>query len=113
MKTHWKLTGLSAATGAIIIFWLLPGIHQGKEKEYVRLYEDTYEKSFPVNAGSVRIALNDSTKRKKRKVFRKETIEPRKSKKVSGKMFSRAIQFEPVIEGDSVAGKADSLPVVQ
>src|SRR5688572_28606665 len=108
MKTHRKLATLLVAAAGIIVFWLLPGVHQGKEKEYVRRYEDTYESPVSGRVKARSIALNDSTKRKKKKVFRKETIDPRKTRKVSGKMFSRAIQFEPVLYADSV-GRADTL----
>jgi hypothetical protein len=104
MKPVKKIIALSVLVFSIVLFWVVPGINMAKETKYTRYYEDT-EKRVP---SSIAIVANsreerDTTSRRRKKVYRKESIEPRKSREVSAKMFSRAIQFEPeIVTIDSV-----------
>lgn len=108
-----KAVSLAIVAIAIIVFWLAPGVNSGKERQYVRLYED-------VSQEDTRIALHraDTTKKKRNKTYRKEVIRPSEGRKVSAKMFSRAVQFAPLREApeDSVtiiAEKTDTVMVIR
>jgi hypothetical protein len=112
-----KATILFSVSMLIVFFWVIPGINHGKETRYVRYYEDTDKTAINRLASQRDGHLNqaDTTRRQARKL-RKEIIEPRKSRRVDGKMFSRAMQYEPIIqEQDSLLELAenDSLAVMQ
>jgi hypothetical protein len=91
MKPLKRAMLLSIMIMAIIVFWLAPGINSAKHRSYVRYYEDT-----DLPAKDIAFASDTTVKKKTRKVYKKEVIEPSKTKEVSGKMFSRVAQFRPV-----------------
>lgn len=95
MKQLSKIVMLTVVGACIIVFWLMPGINQAADKEYVRIYEDTdYQKIAALP--DYHFAVNDTTKNKEKK-YKKETIKHKdKLSKVNGKMFSRIAQFEEV-----------------
>ena len=107
MKPAKKTIVLSMICLAIIILWVLPHINKGEQTRYVRYYEDT---SVPLASTAA-----DSTGKRHRKAMRKEIIELQKTRRVNAKMFSRAMQFEPLVEFDSLAkiAERDSLSIVQ
>ena len=107
MKPAKKTIVLAVTCLAIIVLWVLPHINKGEQTRYVRYYEDT---SVPLVSTAV-----DSTGKRHRKAMRKEIIEPQKTRRVNAKMFSRAMQFEPLVEFDSLAkiSERDSLSIVQ
>lgn len=115
MKPAKKAILLACAAMVIVFFWILPGINEGKEPRYVRYYEDTDEEKYSGVIQTVAYHGSDTTQKRHRKAMKKEVIEPRKTRKVSPKIFSRAMQFEPLIESDSILELAerDSLSVVQ
>ena len=114
MKPRKKATLLVLAISAIVFLWVLPGINEGKHKGYARSYEDTEGKP----AGPLMQTAyhkSDTTQKRQRRIMKREVIDPGKSKKVNAWMFSRAMQFEPLHEGDSlpVEHEMDSLFVVR
>lgn len=95
MKQLSKIVTLAVVGAGIVVFWLMPGINQAADKEYVRIYEDTDYQKIAALPG-YHFAVNDTTKNKEKK-YKKETIKHKdKLSKVNGKMFSRIAQFEEV-----------------
>lgn len=111
MKPAKKAIALAVITTAILMFWIMPGINKGNQTGYVRYYEDT---DAGKGAAKVLPASHfnraDTTQRRHRKIMKREIIELRKSGKISPAIFSRAMQFEPLTEQDSIL--LDSLDVV-
>ena len=105
MKSSKKPFVLAVASIAIVIFWVIPGVNKGNNIEYVRYYEDV--DGLPTNALHGTLSPAD-TARPNKKVYKKEVIKPAKERKVSAKIFSRAMQFEPVIV-DSLEQNAESV----
>jgi hypothetical protein len=101
MKRVRNILLLLPVVFGIVVFWLMPGINKAETSEYTRRYEDTWQKDAAYSG-----TKGDTTRPAKKTAYRKETIDTKKSKKVNMKMFSRAIQFEPV-------EKMDTLEVVQ
>ena len=95
MKQLSKIVMLTVVGASIVVFWLMPGINQAADKEYVRIYEDTDHQKIAA-LPDYYFAVNDTTKNKEKK-YKKETIKHKdKLSKVNGKMFSRIAQFEEV-----------------
>jgi hypothetical protein len=97
MKNSKNIIGLSFIVAGIIVCWLIPGINKAGISSYERAYEDTWNN----NSSFAYVAPGDTIK-PARKVYRTEEISPKKDKKVNMKMFSRAVQFQPVAESDSL-----------
>jgi hypothetical protein len=115
MNSSKKIGFLSLLVMGIVAFWLIPGINKAKETKYVRYYENVDE---PVKKPQTVESLSQSdttARKKKRKQYKREIIEPSKTKKVTAKMFSRAGQFE-LLERDSsleLVESNDTLVVIQ
>ena len=117
MNPTKKVVFLFSVSMLIIVLWIIPSINRGKETRYVRYFEDTDAPAVNRLTSFSKPVMNqaDTTRRKTRK-FRKEIIDTRKARRVNGKMFSRAMQFEPMIEErDSLTefAQRDSLAVMQ
>jgi hypothetical protein len=115
MKKIKNILILSLIAGCIIVFWLMPGINTAKETRYVRYYENVDMKSTTVSGENHKIekTMVDTIPGK---VYKKEVIEPRKSKHIEPEMFSRAMQYEPMAEDSIVVYEvvegSDSLAVI-
>jgi hypothetical protein len=115
MKPIKNVLILSLIAGCIIVFWLIPGINTAKETRYVRYYENVDVKSAAVDTENRKIKKT-TVDTIPGKVYKKEVIEPRKSKRIDPEMFSRAMQYEPLAEDSimiyEVVEVSDSLAVI-
>jgi len=115
MKPIKNVLILSLIAGCIIIFWLTPGINTAKETRYVRYYENVDMKPAPV-AGKKEKTKKSTADTIPGKVYKKEVIEPHKTKRIDPEMFSRAMQYEPLVEDSvmlyEVVEVSDSLAVI-
>lgn len=110
MKIKAKIVFLFLALGGLIAFGVAPAINKGQDTQYVRYYEDVDMKVSSNKKISRQVATKkDTTVKNHNKVYKKETIAPARTRRVSMKQFSRAIQFEPVV--DTMLLKQDTLAV--